>query len=72
MVADAEAVFAVIVTAVPLIRWKGYGPEDDQWQRRSELIRTAPKKVADFDGLQVHVKAVLRRNSAERRPTTGA
>lgn len=36
-----------------LIRWKGYGPEDDQWQRRSELVRTAPEKVAEYDGLQV-------------------
>jgi hypothetical protein len=36
-----------------LIRWKGYGPEDDQWQRRCELVRTAPEKVAEYDGLQV-------------------
>lgn len=35
-----------------LIRWKGYGPEHDQWQSRSELVRTAPLKVAEFDALQ--------------------
>jgi hypothetical protein len=35
-----------------LIRWKGYGAEHDQWQRRSELIRTAPIAVANFDALQ--------------------
>jgi hypothetical protein len=35
-----------------LIRWVGYGPEHDQWQLRSELVRTAPLKVAEFDTLQ--------------------
>jgi hypothetical protein len=35
-----------------LIRWKGYGAEHDQWQRRSELVRTAPIAVANFDALQ--------------------
>lgn len=35
-----------------LIRWKGYGAEHDQWQRRSELVKTAPTKVADFEALQ--------------------
>jgi hypothetical protein len=35
-----------------LIRWKGYGPEHDEWQRRSELIRTAPAAVAEYDALQ--------------------
>ena len=35
-----------------LIRWKGYGPEHDQWQSRSQLVRTAPLKVAEFDSLQ--------------------
>ena len=35
-----------------LIRWKGYGPEDDQWQLRSQLSRTAPLKVAEYDALQ--------------------
>jgi hypothetical protein len=37
-----------------LVRWKGYGPEDDQWLRRSELVRTAPDVVADFEINQPH------------------
>src|SRR4029079_11978804 len=35
-----------------LVRWKGYGAEDDQWQSRSELLRTAPVRVAEYDALQ--------------------
>jgi len=32
-----------------LVRWKGYGAEHDQWQLRSQLIRSAPDAVAEFD-----------------------
>ena len=35
-----------------LVRWKGYGAEHDQWQSRSQLIRTAAIAVAEFDALQ--------------------
>ena len=35
-----------------LVRWKGYGAEDDQWQPRSEVVRTATGAVADYDALQ--------------------
>jgi hypothetical protein len=35
-----------------LVRWKGYGAEHDQWQSRSELMRSAPELVADFDARQ--------------------
>ena len=35
-----------------LVRWKGYGAEDDQWLPRTELTRSAPKAVAAFDALQ--------------------
>jgi hypothetical protein len=35
-----------------LVRWKGYGAEHDEWQRRSELIRSAPVVVAEYDALQ--------------------
>ena len=35
-----------------LIRWKGYGAEHDEWQRRSELVRSAPLAVAEFDARQ--------------------
>lgn len=35
-----------------LVRWKGYGAEDDEWQPRAELVRTAPVVVAEYDALQ--------------------
>ena len=35
-----------------LVRWKGYGAEDDEWQPRSELVRSAPLAVAQYDALQ--------------------
>jgi hypothetical protein len=35
-----------------LVRWKGYGAEDDQWQPRSQLVRSAAKAVANFDAQQ--------------------
>jgi len=35
-----------------LVRWKGYGAEHDEWQSRSQLVRTAPVAVAEFDALQ--------------------
>ncbi len=35
-----------------LVRWKGYGPEDDTWQRRSELKRMAPRVVEEYDARQ--------------------
>jgi hypothetical protein len=31
-----------------LIRWKGYGAEHDEWQPRTQLIRTAPIVVAEW------------------------
>jgi hypothetical protein len=34
------------------VRWRGYGAEHDEWIRRSELVRTAPDVVAQFDALQ--------------------
>ena len=34
------------------MRGKGYGAKDDQWQSRTELRRTAPAAVAEFDALQ--------------------
>jgi hypothetical protein len=35
-----------------LVRWKGYGAEHDEWQRRSELMQSAPIAVAEFDARQ--------------------
>jgi len=35
-----------------LVRWKGYGAEHDQWQPRAELVRSAPKAVAEFEARQ--------------------
>ena len=61
-----------------LIRWKGYGAEHDEWQPRSQLIRTAPIAVAEFDarqqgGSRETVQAVLNQLIASRaysqRPT---
>ena len=48
-----------------LVRWKGYGPEDDKWQRRSELKRTAPRVVDEYDARQQG--ATWRRGRVERR-----
>jgi Integrase zinc binding domain/Chromo (CHRromatin Organisation MOdifier) domain len=36
-----------------LVRWRGYGAEHDEWQRRSELIRSAPRAVAEFEAMQL-------------------
>ena len=35
-----------------LVRWQGYGAEHDEWIRRSELVRSAPDVVAQYDALQ--------------------
>ena len=35
-----------------LVRWKGYGAEHDEWVSRSQLQRTAPDVVSDYDALQ--------------------
>jgi transposase InsO family protein len=35
-----------------LVRWLGYAPEDDQWIKRSELVRSAAKAVAVWEALQ--------------------
>jgi hypothetical protein len=35
-----------------LVRWLGYGPEHDEWQPRSVLMKSAPIAVAEFDALQ--------------------
>lgn len=35
-----------------LVRWKGYGAEHDEWQRRSELMQSAPTAVSEFDARQ--------------------
>ena len=35
-----------------LVRWRGYGVEDDEWQLRSELVRSAPLAVAQYDAMQ--------------------
>jgi hypothetical protein len=32
-----------------LVRWKGYGPEHDEWIDRSELQRNATKILAEFE-----------------------
>ena len=52
---EVEAVVAqrgVGIRRELLVRWKGYGAEHDEWQRRGELVRTAPIAVAEFDALQ--------------------
>ena len=49
-----------------LVRWKGYGAEHDEWQRRSELVRSAPIVVAQFEALQ-QGRAVLSQLLAQAR-----
>jgi hypothetical protein len=34
------------------VRWVGYGPEHDEWVLRSELVRSAPEVIAQYDALQ--------------------
>lgn len=36
-----------------LVRWKGYGAEHDEWKLRSELVKSAPEVVAQYDALQL-------------------
>jgi hypothetical protein len=40
-----------------LVRWEGYGAEHDQWQPRSQLVRSAPAAVAEFDARQGYCRA---------------
>ena len=35
-----------------LVHWKGYGTEHDEWRSRSDLTRSAPKAVAEYDAMQ--------------------
>ena len=35
-----------------LVRWLGYGAEHDEWRPRSELTKSAPLLVAEYDALQ--------------------
>jgi hypothetical protein len=35
-----------------LVRWVGYGAEQDEWRPRSELVKSAGELVAQFDALQ--------------------
>jgi hypothetical protein len=35
-----------------LVRWKGYGPEHDEWLPRAQLLQTAPIVVTDYDARQ--------------------
>ena len=58
-----------------LVRWKGYGAEDDQWQPRGELVAKSPA-VAEFDALQQggsgHAAEVALNQLTANRPVTGA
>jgi len=36
-----------------LVRWKGYPPEENTWESRSKLARTAADVLADFDAAQL-------------------
>lgn len=42
-----------------LIRWEGYGPEDDTWEMRSTLMDGSASLVTEFDALGELVIAVF-------------
>jgi len=50
-----------------LVRWKGYGPEDDQWKSRTELMGEVPHLVAEFDALQADGRARINQLAQRQR-----
>jgi hypothetical protein len=40
-----------------LVAWKGYPPEENTWEARASLLRTAREAVAEFEATHVHASA---------------
>ena len=47
-----------------LVRWTGYGAEDDSWELRRELVKSAPRKVEEFDAQQLEAAAAISQDDA--------
>lgn len=58
-----------------LVRWQGYGAEHDEWKLRSEVARSAPLRVAEFDAVSLGnsaraTQALLQQLAVRIRSTT--